>query len=58
MAKAQMIEEIVLNVDDGDFKEAVKKGLDGATIIALEFIQQQLKATTTQQNKQTNEQTN
>ena len=57
MSKAQMIEAIVLNVEDGDVKETVKQGLQGATLIALEFIQKQVEASKTQQNKQINKQT-
>ena len=55
MSKAQMIEEILRcspDVRNYEYEQALMNGLDGATIIALEFIQQQLKATITQQNKQ------
>ena len=59
MSKAQMIvAEIVFNVEDGEYKDVVKKGLMMANLVSLEFIQQQMKATITQQNKQINKQTN
>ena len=55
MSKTQVIEEILRCSPDArtyEGEQLLMKGLNGATIIALEFIQQQLKATITQQNKQ------
>ena len=51
MSKAQIVAEIVGDIDDGDFKEVVKKGLGQANLVSLEWVLGNIKATITQQNK-------
>ena len=56
MSKAQVIEEILRcspDVRTYEGEQLLMKGLNGATLISLEFIRDQLKASRTQQNKQT-----
>ena len=61
MSKAQVIEEILrcspdVRIDDGDFKEVVKKGLGKANLVSLEWVLDNIKASRTQQNKQNKKQ--
>ena len=57
MSKAQIVAEIVGDIDDGDFKEVVKKGLGKANLVSLEWVLDNIKASRTQQNKQTKQET-
>ena len=56
MSKAQVIEEILLcspDVRNYEYEQALMKGLGGANMVSLEWVRDQLKASRTQQNKQT-----
>ena len=57
MSKAQMIEEILRcspDVRNYEYEQALMNGLDGANMVSLEWVRDQLKASRNQQNKQTN----
>ena len=56
MSKALVIEEILRcspDVRNYEYEQALMNGLDGANMVSLEWVRDQLKASRTQQNKQT-----
>ena len=56
MSKAQVIEEILRcspDVRNYEYEQALMKGLNGANMVSLEWVRDNIKASRTQQNKQT-----
>ena len=57
MSKAQVIEDILIHSPDvrnHEYEQTLMKGLHGANLVSLEWVLGNIKATITQQNKQTN----